>query len=80
MIVKSIRKVDHLILTNEKKQEIRVKLRKSLGSVIIRCLVIALIHWKTRMLQPLFVSSTLGLFTVIELDELFNESNSRKKD
>lgn len=57
----------------------RVKLRKSLGNIVLRGFIIALIHWKTRMLQPLFVSSTLGLFSVYELDEIIG-GTSRKKD
>jgi hypothetical protein len=80
IFIRSTLKIDNTVGTADKKKESRTKLRKSFGNIILRALIIAAIHWKTQMLQPLFVSSTLGLFTVAELDEVLNENNLTRKN
>jgi UDP-N-acetylmuramyl pentapeptide phosphotransferase/UDP-N-acetylglucosamine-1-phosphate transferase len=80
VFIRSTLKIDNNVGTAEKKSESRTKLRKSFGNIILRALIIAAIHWKTQMLQPLFVSSTLGLFTVAELDDLLKASPVSKKN
>jgi Tfp pilus assembly protein PilO len=79
VFIRTTLKVENNVGTAESKSQRRNSLRKSFGNIILRAIIIAAIHWKTQMLQPLFVSSTLGLFTVAEIDDLLLNENMNRK-
>jgi hypothetical protein len=78
VFIRTTLKVENNVGTPENKSQRRNNLRKSFGNIILRAIIIAAIHWKTQMLQPLFVSSTLGLFTVAEIEDLLNEPQRKR--
>lgn len=55
---------------NDEKMSSRKSLRDQGKSLAIRCIIVALVHYKSGILPPLFVSVVMGSFSLLE-DKVF---------
>jgi hypothetical protein len=60
-------------ISNEAKLASRNELKKLFNSFIVRALIVFAIHFKVGILPPLFVSSVMGVFSILENDDTHKE-------
>jgi hypothetical protein len=60
-------------ISNEAKLSSRNELKKLFNSFIIKALIVWAIHFKVGILPPLFVSSVMGVFSLLENEDTYKE-------
>ncbi len=78
MFIKSLNGIDAQILTNDQKLALRASIKKMYSNIGIRAIIISLVHYKTKMLPPLFMSCVMGLFTIAESNETHGLNHKKK--
>ena len=70
--LKTQQSVKKMSISHEVKTDILTKLKSSFRGVVGRALVICLIHWRTGMLPPLFISVCLSFCDAFEIPDFLD--------